>query len=68
MTTAELRRYIDANGLEPALRRFEDEPTDNPETAEAFTAAYKAMKKYDRAAARLVELLEAAPKPDSGNG
>lgn len=49
MTTEELRRKIEADGIEAVLRRYEGEPEDDSSIAALWEEAHNARVVYEKA-------------------
>ena len=65
MTTAELLKKIEAEGLEWVLHYYESEPTDDDDLAFEFDETYRCLQKYKEQAARFESLIrKAAPREE----
>lgn len=59
MTTEELCRKIDANGIEYVCDRYKSEPTDDPQLAAFFDTICGLRRMFDDAAAQFEKLIGA---------
>lgn len=57
MTTEELKRKIEAEGLDWAIQHYSDEPTDDPALAAFFNTLKGLWEIYDDSGAAFMELL-----------